>query len=64
MCNGNLSIRVSSLNRLVVLKNRDCLGREMSLTLKKGQCEGEPRDDGTVVYLDHSDSYRSPHVIK
>lgn len=64
MYNGTLSTRVSSLNRLVVLKNRDCLGREMSLTLKKGQCEGEPCDDETVVYLDHSYGYRSPHVIK
>lgn len=58
MCNGTLSIRVGSLNRLVVLKNRDCLGREMGVALKKGQCEGEPCDD------DRSASYGSPHVIK
>ena len=47
----------------MVLKNRDCLGRETDMTLKKGQCEGEPCGDGTAVYLDCSDSYGSPHVI-
>ena len=44
------------------LKNRDCLGREMGMTLKKGQCEGEPCDDATAVCLDRSDGHGRPHV--
>lgn len=42
----------------MVLRNRDCLGREMGVALKKGQCEGELCDD------DRSGSHGSPHVIK